>query len=539
MANFVLPVEERTVPRVLQRTVERVPDREFIRCFGERLTFAGFDAEVNRFARFLVALGLGRGDKLAIMLPNSVEFLYAWFASAKIGAIYVPINTEYRGDILRYQLDRADVSHIVIDGSYFDRLVTVAKDLPKLKRVVVRESAGAGESDMTPPAHWMSAVALDGFRSFDADPITSPVTYTDHHSICFTSGTTGPSKGVLSTHCHVVSFSMDWIELTRYTEDDVVYTPLPLFHAIAAWLGVLPTVFTGARMTMVERFSATRFWGEVRESGATVAHGIFSMVPILLKQEPRDDDHDNPARVFYIGQQDATFEARFGCRIVNAYGSTETSAVTYIPYDEVAPYGSCGRPNVAKYDVRIVDDLDHEVGVGEVGEVVVRPKEPWMMMDGYYGDPVATAAAFRNLWYHTGDNARRDEAGWYFFVDRKKDAIRRRGENISSYELECAVNAHPDVFESAAIAVPSDLGEDDVKVFVVRRPGTNLDHDALWAHCEAHMPGFWVPRYIEFVDALPRTPNQKITKYQLRDGSICGDVMDRAERSGERRRTGS
>ena len=520
------PFEQRTVPAVLARTVARVPNKTFITCGDESLTFGEFDRRVNRFSNFLQSLPLAAG-KLAIMLPNCLEFVYGWFGCAKLGAMFVPINNEYRGDILQYQLSKAEVTHMLIDAAYVRRLADVAERLPQLQTVIVN---GQPDNDAALAIQLLGqrirVIDVNSYRDF---PDTAPevsVHYTDKHSISFTSGTTGPSKGVLSTHCHVVSFSFDWIEVTNFGENDVIFAPMPLFHALGSVLGVLPAVICGARIALSPRFSASTYWDDVRKHGATIAHGIFSVIPVLLKQPEKPDDADNPARVFYIGQRNEAFERRFGVKIVNAYGATETGAVAYTPYDQQAPDGSCGRPNLAKYEVRIVDDNDQEVRVGEVGEIIVRPKAPFMLMDGYYNDPAATMDAFRNLWFHTGDNARQDASGWIYFVDRKKDAIRRRGENIASFDIESAVNLHPGVLESAAVAIPSELSEDDVKVFVVRRPGATVSHQELRAFCAEHMPGFWLPRVIEFIDQMPRTPTQKIMKYRLRQDIENGDKCE-------------
>jgi crotonobetaine/carnitine-CoA ligase len=270
-------------------------------------------------------------------------------------------------------------------------------------------------------------------------------------------------------------------------------------------------------MAVEERFSATSFWARAREVDATIVHGIFGMVPILLGQPPNKHDRDHRVRTFYIGPSKLTetFRERFGAHIVEVYGATETGIITRTPYGEFRA-GSCGRPNTESFDVRIVDDHDRPVPVGEVGEIVVRPKVPWAMMTGYYRKPQATVEAFRNLWFHTGDFGRFDEDGFVYFVDRKKDAIRRRGENISSFEVEAAVNAHPAVLESAAIAVPSPLAEDDVKVCVVLQPGSKLDPAELVRFLDERLPYFMVPRYVEFLPELPKTPNQKVRKVELR-----------------------
>lgn len=520
-----MPFEERTVTGVLARTVARLPHKTFVTFEGVSLTYSEFDLASNRFAHFAAALGVPAG-KLSIMLPNCLEFLYGWFGCAKIGATYVPINNDYRGDILRHQLAKAEVTHLMTLADHLLRVLEVIDALPRLSTVIV---VGAGDAAALNARQALQGrlriVDVADFEQHPDTPLQTDVRHSDHHCIAFTSGTTGPSKGVLSTHCHVVSFSLDWIKLNHYGEHDVTYCPMPLFHALGSWLGVLAVVICGASIALQRRFSATAFWDDVRTHEASVALGIFSIVPLLLKQPAREDDADNPARVYYIGQQNADFEQRFGVKVVNAFGATETGAVTYTPYDEVAPAGSCGRPHTEKYEVRIVDEWDREVGVGEVGEIIVRSKAPFTMMEGYYNDPQATVDVFRNQWFHTGDNARRDAAGWYYFVDRKKDAIRVRGENISSFEIESVVARHPGVLEVAAIAVPSPLSEDDVKLFVVKRPDAEVSHAELYAFCEQHMPAFWLPTAIEFITAMPHTPTQKIMKYRLRQNAEGGEVQ--------------
>jgi crotonobetaine/carnitine-CoA ligase len=519
-----MPFAERTVPGVLARTVARCPDRPFITFGSQTSTFGEFDRDVNRYARFLESLELGRG-RLAIMLPNCLEFVLAWFAASKLAAVYVPINTEYLGEVLRHQLGKAEVTHLLVDVRFADRVAQVADALPLLRTVIL-----LGTPDDDDPAAIarlparLRVAQSDDFRGFAGEAVQAGVRHADPHSILFTSGTTGLSKGVASSHCHVVSYALDFIEINHYGEGDATFSPMPLFHVLGSWLAVLPAVICGTHVAVAPRFSASGYWDAVRRHGATVTLGIFSLVPLLLQQPARADDADHRARAFYIGQHDAGFERRFGLRIVNAYGATETGAVTFTPFGERAPEGSCGRAHADKYEVRIVDEFDREVGPGEVGEIVLRARDPYTLMDGYDNDAPATVAVFRNQWFHTGDNARRDEAGWFYFIDRKKDAIRVRGENVSSFEIEATVALHPAVLECAAVAVPSPLGEDEVKLFVVRRPGSELDHEALWDFCATRMPGFWLPRVIEFLDAMPHTPTHKVMKYRLREDREGGDA---------------
>ena len=526
------PLEDRVIGQLLRRRAEQDPERPLLHIGSLDQSVGDFNSSVNRIAGLLADLGVGPGVKVAVMLPNSPEFLWTWFACAKLGAVYVPINTDYKNDILQYQLAKADVSHLVIESAWLDRLTPSVASLPQLRGLVVR---GESQPAAPPGLALVPTTAADSFVDSEPD---IPVRYTDPHAISFTSGTTGPSKGVLASNCHVTTFALDWIRCVGLTPEDRLHSCLPMFHAIAAWLGFLPVLMTGASMVVTERFSASRFWDEVRAAQATIVHGIFSMVPILLKQPPRPDDASQPARRFYIGQQNDAFEARFNCRIIEVFGSTETGIVTYTPLDEERRAGSCGRANQDSFEVALLDDEDNEVPVGTVGEIAVRPRQPFSMLTEYYNMPDESLAAFRNLWFHTGDSARADEDGYLYFVDRRKDAIRRRGENISSFELESVVYRIPEVLECAAVAVASELSEDDVKVCIVRKPGETLCAADVWAFCEANMPRFWVPRYVEFLSELPKTPNQKIQKYLLRRSDSNSELHDRGERAGSRRQSG-
>ena len=525
-----VPLEERTVTAAMRRAVDKNPDGVFLRHGAGSLTYAEFDTHSNRVANGLAELGLQKDDKVALFLRNSVEFVSAWFGAAKLGAIYVPINTEYKGDILVYQLNKADVTHIVADADLAEEIARVKSELNKITTVIIRR---VGDNDARTPSLRDAFNVVDFAQLLDApdDALETDIHYNEPHAISFTSGTTGPSKGVLATQCHVVSFALDWIEACGARDDDRIYTCLPMFHAIAAWLGVLPAVLLGTEVSFSERFSARAFWDDVRRFDATIVHGIFSMVPILLKQPPRDDDADVPARVFYIGQRNEEFERRFNCRIVEVYGATETGIVTYTPIGDEPAQGSCGKANASTYHVALVDENDNEVPPGEIGEIVVRPNQPYSMIREYYNMERETLDAFRNMWFHTGDNARRDENGFFFFVDRKKDAMRRRGENISSFELERVLNGDERVLECAAIAAPSELGEDEVKMVVVPQTGVDLSDEAfareMWRVCEERMPRFWVPRFLEVRRSLPKTPNGKVRKFLLRDGVDAGAEFDR------------
>ncbi|MFV0298133.1 MAG: AMP-binding protein [Hyphomicrobiaceae bacterium] len=518
--------EPLTLGQLLRNAAQSHGGRMFLEFEEGTRTFAEADAAANRVANGLIGLGVGHGTKIAIMAHNSLAFVEAWFGAARTGAVYVPINTDYKGDILQYQLAKADVSHIVVEPGLLSRVEAVAERLPGLTHVILTEPGDGlpGRLGTGAEVHLLADVA----RAPDSDPGVS-LRASDPLAISFTSGTTGPSKGVLASHTHVVTFARDWITAVEYKHGQAIYSCMPLFHAVAAWLGVVPALLMGGRIAFVRRFSASRFWDDVRRYKADVAHGIFSMVPILMKQPPRPDDGDQPARRFYFAKVDEAFERRFNCRIVEVYGATETGVVTMTPPGERRRDASCGCPNTATFDVMIADDQDRPVAVGEVGEILVRPKRAHAMLTSYYNNAEATAEAFRNLWFHTGDNARADADGYMYFVDRKKDSIRRRGENISSSEVEAILNRHPAVLETAVIAVPAELGEDEVKAVVVQKEGMSVSAEELWQFSDEHMPRFWVPRYIEFRAEMPKTPSQKIEKYRLRTGEDAGAMHDRGD----------
>lgn len=508
-----LSLEDRVITSRLRLAAERQPEAPFLDFASTSFTYAAFEERTNRIANALRTTGLEKFGKLAIFARNSPEFLESWFGVAKLGALYVPINTEYKGDVLRYQLDNADVTHVVIDPEFLDRLDAVIEELPKVAHVILTGPAEVPERT----SRRVSVHSIADFRLASAADPGVTIGFDHPHAISFTSGTTGPSKGVLCVNSHVVTFALDWTRYLAFQPHEAIYTPLPLFHAIGAWLGVVPALLSGARISISPRFSATNYWDEVRAAKADIAHGIFSMIPILLKQPERSDDAQQPARAYYIGNQNPAFEERFNCRIVEVYGATETGIVSATPYGQPRVPQSCGKANSETFEVKIIDENDREVEPGVVGEIAVRPKKPFAMLHSYYRQEEATINAFRNLWFHTGDNGKKDEDGNIYFIDRKKDAIRRRGENISSYELEFAANKHPAVLECAAVPVTSDMGEDEVKLVVVLKDGMDVTAEDFWAFCQEAMPRFWVPSVLEFRPAMPKTANHKIQKYLLKE----------------------
>lgn len=517
------------IGELLQERAGRLGPAAFLRFRDDVYTYEQMDRYANRCANAFQALGVRKADKVSIMLPNCPEFLYLWFGLAKIGAVEVPVNTSYKGEFLRHIVDQSDSVALVIDEEYLPRLRMIQDQLGKLRTVIVRGAVA--------PEHRAALrIPLVTYEEFFAAPETRPeadVQPPDDLSIIYTSGTTGLSKGALGSHKFWVICAEQMLDYRDGGKDDVFYTFLPLYHFNAQVLTVLTALVAEASMVLSDRFSASRFWDDIRRYGATQFNYLGAVIPILAKQPPRPDDLDNPAKIALGAgcppDVMREVEARFGIMCLEGFGMSEIGIPIHVRTNDRRS-GSCGRP-MEIYDIRLVDDADEEVPVGEPGEIVFRPREPYTMMTGYYNMPDKTLEAYRNLWFHSGDLGRKDEDGYFYFVDRKKDALRRRGENISSFEVERAINTHPAVLESAAVAVKSELAEDEVKICVVLQPGATLDPEELIRYADERMPYFAVPRYVEFLEALPKTPTERIQKYLLKAAGVTPTTWDR-ERAG-------
>ncbi|HWE91818.1 MAG TPA: AMP-binding protein [Pseudonocardiaceae bacterium] len=513
---------------VLRTRAQTHRTEPFLKFHEGDISYGEVDAMADRIAQGLIAGGVGRGDHVAVMLPNCADFLYVIFALARIGAVAVPVNTAHRGELLRHVLVSSDSTMLIIDDGYVDRLAPLANKLPGLRRIVVRPRAGKVDSGPHPLG--LPVVAWSSLLDHGAEAPRVDVGFHDLQAIMYTSGTTGPSKGAMCSHALALTCAYDSLNyLDRWGQ--TIYCPLPLFHAAGLWDGMMSALLGGGSIAVVDKFHASTFWDDVRRFDAAVAMSVFSMIPILLNQVPTPRDKDHPLRTFYMGKSslDEPLRERFGVRAVETYTSTEVGIATGSPYGEWKT-GSCGTAHDERFEVAVVDEHDREVGPGEPGELVVRPRQPFVITTGYYGAAEATATCFRNMWFHTGDRVWRDEDGYFYFLDRMKDSIRRRGENISAFDLECEVNLHPAVLECAAIGVPSELEDEDVKLAVVLRPTANLDAEELVDFCTEKLPRYMVPRYVEFVDALPRTPTDKVAKYRLRaqgDHGITERTWDR------------
>ncbi|HIF09989.1 MAG TPA: ATP-dependent acyl-CoA ligase [Sneathiellales bacterium] len=523
------PQQERVLSSIIEDKARHMPDHVVFQFRDDPLTFGDLNEQINKAANGFRALGIQKDDKVAIMLPNCPEFLYVWFGLNKIGAIEVPINVALKGNGLTYQIVQSDSVILVADTEYLDRLGNVSEDLNTLRHAVFLDRGG-NESKL-PAWHGIESLWFSSLMDHPSTTPTAEVGFSDIASILYTSGTTGVSKGVMLSHHYWYDVWSDAVNYARYTEDDVLYSGLPFFHGNAQGITIGPAILADAKAVIVKRFSAGSLWDDCRRWNCTEANYIGGIIPILLKKPPQDDDSDNPLRVMVGAAAPVDtwdeFESRFNTKLLEVYGMTECYCCLVNPYDEPRP-GSCGKP-ITGWDVKLVDDNDNEVLAGVTGEFIARPRRMFVGTTGYYKQAEATVDLFKNFWMHTGDLGRTDGDGYFYFVDRKKQALRRRGENISSFEVEAVINANEAVLESCVVGVPSDVGEEDVKTVVVLQKGATLTEAELIEWCEPRMAYFAIPRYIAFRSDLPKTPSERVEKYKLKAEGVTDDCWDREE----------
>ncbi len=503
-----------TIGRLVESMAERRGDEPFLLFEDQTVSFAQLSGRTNRAANSLWEWGVRPGDTVCVMMNNAPEYLYAWFGLAKIGAGLVPINVHLRGDVLAYILHHCDAAILIVHPDLLPPYLAVAGQASNIKKVVV---CGPETPDTLNLARAMAEAPEE--RSFDLceDPDALA-------GILYTSGTTGPSKGVMLGHYSYLNTGRAFIEqIGGASLQDVLYTCLPLFHCNAQQLSVMGGLMAGTRVALSPKFSASGFWKEIRRHRATVFNYLGAILTIIYKQPERPDDADNPARLTLGGAAPKEiwrdFERRFDVRIVEAFGLTETATFSHCNPLASVRVGSVGKP-LAHFEAKIVDEDDRPVPPGTPGEIVIRGVDDRVWMSGYYKMPEKTAEAMRGGWFHTGDRGTMDADGYFYFLDRAKDCIRRRGENISSFEVEQILNKHPLIQESAAVGVPSELTEEDVMAVIVLRPGAELSPEAVVDYCLDQMAYFMAPAYVKFVDALPKTPTQRVQKYRLREEGV-------------------
>ena len=520
------PGHRDTPVAALARAVSAHPHKVLFDFSGETTTYAEFDALSNRMAHALQALGVKAGATVTSLFDNHLDAVVLWIALNKLSAVSVPLNTALKGEFLRHQVVDSGADIVVCDAVYASHLFEVAELLGNVQRVLVRGTLEAR------PAVGFAIENLDGHRGLDATPMAELPDPAALNALIYTSGTTGPSKGCMisgNQMCHVARLLL---RAAPFGPEDVLWTPLPLYHMNAIATGVVSTLLVGGTISIAPRFSVSGFWPAVEASGATVV-SILGALGTLLAQAA-----DNAAMKRCFGQIHtvkgnpfpeeikAIWRTRFGARHIgsNAYGLTE-ALITSVPAGEPVPPGSSGHC-APEFDVRIFDDHDNPLPPGQAGEVVCRPLHPDIMFKGYWRRAEDTQKVMGNMWFHTGDIGKFDEAGFFYFVDRKKDYLRRRGENISSFEMESAILLHPDVEQVAVHAVRSNLGEDDLKVTALLVAQAQLTEEALCRWLVDRVPYYAVPRYIEFRSGLPVNPQGRVLKYQLRDEGVTPTTWD-------------
>lgn len=527
-----LPLHERTLGTLLAVQARSHAERPCLLFEGARFTYGEADRLANRLANGLLAVGIQAGDHVALLLDNKPEIVWLHFALARIGAVPVPINTAAKGELLSYYLQNSDSCAVVLDAALLPRLLAVQEDCKALRLGVVVSEPGGPTREVAP----LPLIDYAELLSETAEAPDAAIRFSDLAHIFYTSGTTGPSKGCMVAHATAIGISTKYVSTFGYTSRDILYTCLPLFHGNAFNCTLLPALLCGATVALSRRFSASRFWSEIRHSGATQFTLLSAMTTILWKRPESPEDRDHSARlcqVVPVPEFFHAFERRFGVKLTSLYSLSDFGLGAMLPPDHPPEkWRSAGRVQ-SDVAVAILDDDDLPLPPGEVGEICLRNLEPWICRQGYYGMPEAFLKACRNLWFHSGDRGYLDADGYLYFVDRKKDAIRRRGENVSAYEVEQIIARHPAVLEVAAYPVRSELSEDEVMVSVVLRKDEALEAAALVGFCAENMAYFMVPRYVEFVEALPKTMTEKVEKYRLRQSAEA-----RLDRIWDRERAG-
>ncbi|RKJ58144.1 ATP-dependent acyl-CoA ligase, partial [Butyricicoccus sp. 1XD8-22] len=442
-----------TFGEVVKAQAARFGNRRFIRFESSDVSYDELNEGGNRVANMLVDLEIQKGDRCAVMLHSCPEYLFSWLGITRVGAIEVPINTGLRGDLLAYILNQTECKIIIIKDEFVDRIIKIQHQLRTLEKVIVVGEKVEGTCSFA-----------DLYLHATNTEVVCNVKPTDPSLILFTSGTTGPSKGAVLSHRANFALSKSCIDVMSYDENDRLFSVFPLYHVNARYSTILAALIAGSDVVMHNKFSASRFWDICRNEGITTFTYMGTLITILLKQPKKDNDADNPVRMIQGAPCPSEiydeFRERFNIEVTEAYGSTEVG-ICLANRSETFRKGSCGKI-IPIFDVQIHDENGNECSPNVPGKIVVRPKEPSIMFSEYFGMPQETVKVFRDLWFHTGDRGMKDEDGYFYFVDRKKDVVRRRGENISSFEVERVLNDHPVIHESAIIGVPSELSEEEV-----------------------------------------------------------------------------
>jgi crotonobetaine/carnitine-CoA ligase len=523
--------QQTTVNETLHRALLNHGGAPLLDVGGDVLTVADIVEQSSRFASGLAELGVGPGVTVACLLDNSLEAVIAWMAISRIGAIWVPLNTALKGPTLLHQLTDSLAIVVVAEPDYADRIFSLVPQLP-LVRALIHKGKRSPQADHV----GIGVLSFDQLRaSAEACP-EAPTRPDSIATLVYTSGTTGLPKACIVSHNYLVNQATQQVENCARTPEEVIWSPLPLFHINAMTAGVLGSLQIGGLAAFAPRFSVSGFWPEVERTGAKVVSLLGSMMTMIAKAPDTDVSQRCHGQVRLVrgapfsAELRETWERRFGVQRAGscAYGTTEASVMASTPYEEPGTPGTAGREN-RYFELRIMDDDGHVAPPGLIGEIVCRPRFPNIMFQGYWRQPEATLDVMRHLWLHTGDYGRIDDDGWLSFVDRKKDYIRRRGENISSVEVESILMSHPDVSLAAVVGVPDEFseGEEEVMAFVVGTRSTGVPEAELTQWAAERLPYFAVPRYLENRRSLPINDLGKVQKFILREEGRTDASWDR------------
>ena len=516
--------QELVLPNILRRRATEVPDQIYLRTAdGKTFTYFQIWEECKRWAQALAAHNVSQEDLVAVLLPTSPEAFFAWMGSSLLRAQQVPINTGYRGAILQHVLENSGARLIVTDAVLAERLADIDLGKTKVEKIVVLSN--------DPPSLSRTVVGIDAFFADNCHEVDLQIPQGhDVASITYTSGTTGASKGVIVYWAQLYETSRNPLQ-HGLSSDDCHYSALPLFH-VSGQMPIYLMALVGGSVVLRSSFSTKDFLSDIKRFGCTITVVLEAMANFLLSVPESPDDARIPLRYIMTAPIPANidlFRKRFGVRVATAYNMTEIATPIDgggFVIDGTLPKNYCGRVK-PPFECRVVDENDYEVPHGQLGQLVVRSTSPWTLNGGYLNDPQASAAAWRNGWFHTGDGFIQNAEGEFFFVCRLKDAIRRRGENISAQEVEAEILAYDGVLAAAVIAYPSAYGEDDVKAYVQLQDSVEFDPVKLIEFLTRRMPHFMVPRYLEVIESMPLTPTNKIQKQVLRERGNTACTWDR------------
>ena len=518
------------IRNLVKAQAERNPEKLYIQQAedGDSLSFKALYELTNRIGHGLQSLGVEQGHTVLTMVPIRLESIYLWLGCCNIGSIEVPVNNAYKGNMLAHIVNDSKAEIMFVDEGFLDRILNQEVSLEYLIILVVLNSNEKRLDELRENSN-LEIRSWDHFISDTNSKetiLSESIEYRDAACLLYTSGTTGPSKGVIWTYAQGhenASAGASYLD-----GDDTFYSPFPSNH-ISQKLFVYRFLETGGKLVLRNGFSVRAFWSDIRKYNCTGSGLLGAMADFLIKQPKASDDSDNPLKAIFLVpliKEVNEIRKRFDIKVYSFFNMTEICPVTFISDEELSNNQSCGRLREG-FDARLVDDEDREVPTGKVGELILRPHEPWVFMRGYWGNPEETVETWQNLWMHTGDMFHIDEDGYYYYSDRKKDAIRRRGENISSMEVEREILANPKTLECAVIGIPSEYGEEEVKAVVLTVEGESLAPEELIYFLKERMPHFMIPRFIEFVSEIPKTPTLKVQKTTLRESGLNERTWDR------------